>query len=48
VAAAAQGQLDAGRSFAFLFTNLANQTSNHIYEAIGFEAVSDIDRYAFR
>ncbi|HEV2006055.1 MAG TPA: GNAT family N-acetyltransferase [Candidatus Limnocylindrales bacterium] len=47
VAAAAQEQLDAGRSFVFLFTDRANPTSNHIYEAIGFEAVSDIDRYAF-
>jgi predicted GNAT family acetyltransferase len=47
VAAAAQEQLDSGRSFVFLFTDLANPTSNHIYEAIGFEAMSDIDRYAF-
>jgi len=47
VAAATQEQLDGGRSFVFLFTDRANPTSNHIYEAIGFEAVSDIDRYAF-
>ena len=47
VAAASQRQLDAGRSFVFLFTDLANPTSNHVYEAIGFEPVSDIDRYAF-
>jgi predicted GNAT family acetyltransferase len=47
VAAASQEQLDAGRSFVFLFTDLANPTSNHIYEAIGFEPVSDIDRYVF-
>jgi len=47
VAAATQEQLDAGRSFVFLFTDRANPTSNHVYEAIGFEAVSDIDRYAF-
>lgn len=47
VAATSQQQLDAGRSFVFLFTDLANPTSNHVYEAIGFEPVSDIDRYAF-
>jgi predicted GNAT family acetyltransferase len=47
VAAASQRQFDAGRSFVFLFTDLANPTSNHVYEAIGFESVSDIDRYAF-
>jgi predicted GNAT family acetyltransferase len=47
VAAAAQQQLDGGRSFVFLFTDRANSTSNHVYEAIGFEPVSDIDRYAF-
>jgi predicted GNAT family acetyltransferase len=47
VAAASQRQLDAGRSFVFLFTDLANPTSNHVYEAIGFEPVSDIDRYVF-
>lgn len=47
VAAASQRQLDAGRSFVFLFTDLANLTSNHVYEALGFEPVSDIDRYKF-
>ncbi len=47
VAAAALAQLDAGRSFVFLFTDLANPTSNHIFESIGFEPVSDIDRYVF-
>jgi len=47
VAAASQAELDAGRSFLFLFTDLANPTSNHIYQAIGYEPVTDIDRYAF-
>jgi predicted GNAT family acetyltransferase len=46
-AAATQAQLDSGRAFAFLYTDLANPTSNHIYQEIGFEAVSDVDRYAF-
>jgi predicted GNAT family acetyltransferase len=47
VAAATQAQLDAGRTFVFLFTDRANPTSNHIYQAIGFEPVTDIDRYRF-
>jgi uncharacterized protein len=47
VAAASQAQLDDGRKFCFLFTDLANPTANHIYQAIGFEPVTDIDVYAF-
>jgi hypothetical protein len=47
VAAASQAQLDAGVRFCFLFTDLANPTSNHIYQAIGYEPVSDIDVYVF-
>ncbi|MGE5156306.1 MAG: GNAT family N-acetyltransferase, partial [Betaproteobacteria bacterium] len=34
VAAASQLQLDAGRRFCFLFTDLANPTSNHVYQVI--------------
>jgi predicted GNAT family acetyltransferase len=47
VAAVTQLQLDAGRSFCFLFTNLANPTSNHIYQAIGYAPVVDVDQYRF-
>jgi hypothetical protein len=47
VAAASQAQLDDGLQFCFLFTDLANPTSNHIYQAIGYEPVTDIDVYAF-
>ena len=47
VAAASQLQLDAGRRFCFLYTNLANPTSNHIYQAIGYEPVCDVDEYRF-
>jgi uncharacterized protein len=47
VAAASQAQLDAGLSFCFLFTDLANPTSNHVYQSIGYEAVSDVDVYTF-
>ena len=46
-AAASQDQLDRGRQFVFLFTDLANPTSNKIYQAIGFEPVCDVDLYRF-
>jgi uncharacterized protein len=47
VAQMSQALLDGGRSFCFLFTNLANPTANHIYEEIGYEAVVDMDVYRF-
>jgi predicted GNAT family acetyltransferase len=47
VAAASQGELDAGRRFCFLFTNLANPTANHIYGMIGYEPVRDVDAWRF-
>jgi uncharacterized protein len=47
VAAATQSALDEGREFCFLFTDLANPTANHIYQAIGYEPVTDIDVYVF-
>ncbi|HYK94944.1 MAG TPA: GNAT family N-acetyltransferase [Candidatus Dormibacteraeota bacterium] len=47
VATASQLQLDTGRSFVFLFTDLANPTANRIYQAIGYEPVNDVDEYAF-
>ena len=46
-AAVSQAQLDAGRTFVFLFTDLANPTSNHIYQAIGYEPVSDMDVWKY-
>jgi len=46
-AAASQDQLDRGRQFVFLFTDLANPTSNKIYQSIGYEPVCDIDQYRF-
>jgi hypothetical protein len=42
-----QAELDAGRRFCFLFTDLANPTSNHVYMDIGYEPVRDVDGYAF-
>jgi hypothetical protein len=48
VAAASQAQLDAGRRFCFLYTDLANPTSNKIYQAIGYRPVTDALRIDFR
>jgi predicted GNAT family acetyltransferase len=47
VAALSQRLLDQGRKFCFLFTDLANPTSNHIYQEIGYEPVRDIDQWRF-
>jgi len=46
-AAVSQNQLDRGRRFCFLFTDLANPTSNHIYQEIGYRPVTDVDLYTF-
>ena len=46
-AAASADQLAAGRRFCFLFTDLANPTSNKIYQAIGYRPVCDVDQYRF-
>ena len=40
-------QLAAGRSFCFLYTDLANPTSNKIYVAIGYRRICDSIQYAF-
>jgi predicted GNAT family acetyltransferase len=40
--------LDRGSRFCFLFTDLANPTSNSIYYAVGYRPVSDIDMWSFR
>jgi predicted GNAT family acetyltransferase len=41
VAEVSQARLDAGRRFCFLYTNLANPTSNKIYVDLGYERVCD-------
>lgn len=41
VAAVSQAQLDAGRRFCFLYTDITNPTSNKIYQAIGYRPVTD-------
>jgi uncharacterized protein len=48
VAAASQAELAAGRRFVFLFTDLANPTSNHVYQAIGYQPVTDVDQWRFK
>jgi hypothetical protein len=39
--------LEGGRKFCFLFTDLANPTSNSIYQRVGYEPVSDADQWVF-
>ena len=46
-AALTQRLLDEGRRFCFLFTDLANPTSNSIYRRIGYRPVSDVDLWTF-
>jgi hypothetical protein len=38
---------DHGRRFCFLFTDLANPTSDKICRAIGYEPVSESERWDF-
>jgi hypothetical protein len=47
VAALSQTLLDQGNQFCFLFTDLANPTSNHIYQEIGYQLVGDWHQYTF-
>jgi GNAT superfamily N-acetyltransferase len=47
VARLSQWHLDNGRRFCFLHTDLANPTSNKIYRAIGYEPVSQSERWDF-
>jgi predicted GNAT family acetyltransferase len=47
VAALSQKLLDDGRRFCFLYTDLANPISNHVYLKIGYEPVTDATVYSF-
>jgi predicted GNAT family acetyltransferase len=47
VAALSQKLLDDGRKFCFLYTDLANPISNHVYQRIGYEPVTDAAVYSF-
>lgn len=46
-AAVSQYLLNQGYQFCFLFTDLLNPTSNHIYQEIGYRPVCDVDRFDF-
>lgn len=46
-AAVSQAQLDAGRRWCCLYTDLANPTSNHIYMEIGYRPVADVHEIRF-
>jgi predicted GNAT family acetyltransferase len=47
-AAVSQLYFDAGREFVFLFTDLANPTANHIYQAIGYRPVCETTAIVFQ
>ena len=47
VARLSQDMLDGGRTHCFLYTDLTNATSNHIYQEIGYEPVCDVAVYRF-
>ncbi|HOR01080.1 MAG TPA: GNAT family N-acetyltransferase [Anaerolineae bacterium] len=47
VAALSQRLLDSGYRLCTLFTDLANPTSNDIYQQIGYRPVCDFDEYVF-
>jgi len=47
VASLSRAMLDRGRRACYLFTDLANPTSNHIYAEIGYEPVCDVDEIRF-
>ena len=47
VAALSQSLLDSGHQFTTLFTDLANPTSNSIYQKIGYQPVCDFNMYRF-
>ena len=42
-----QQMLDAGWEFCVLFTDLANPTSNSVYQKIGYRPVCDFDELEF-
>lgn len=46
-AGASQAELNRGRRWCFLFTDLANPTSNRIYQAVGYRPIRDIHLYRF-
>ena len=47
VAALTQRMLDSGKKFCCLYTDLANPTSNSIYQRIGYREICDVDDWIF-
>ena len=47
IATLSQQLLNKGYKYCFLFTNLANPTSNYIYRKIGYRPISEISNYGF-
>lgn len=47
VAGVSHWLLDRGSQYCFLFTDLRNPTSNHIYQVIGYQPVGDFTEYGF-
>jgi predicted GNAT family acetyltransferase len=47
VAALSQELLEGGRRFCFLFADARNATSNHIYRAIGYQPVAEVEEIDF-
>ena len=47
VAALSNLLLDEGRKYCFLYTDLANPTSNHIYQTMGYKPICDAAMYDF-
>lgn len=45
VARVSQSLLDGGRARCFLYTDLANPTSNALYQRIGYRSVGDVDEF---
>lgn len=43
-----QHLLEMDYTFCYLFTDLRNPTSNHIYQQIGYQPVCDVDRHDFK
>ena len=48
VAALSQHILDSGKTFATLFTDMTNPTSNKIYQNIGYHPIADFNEYDFK
>lgn len=47
VAALTQRMLDSGKNFCCLYADLANQTSNTIYQKIGYQPICDVQLWVF-